>query len=456
VATLGQLRAGVARAFVTPPLGIYLIGYADRDGGCRSVHDDLTATALILDDGTTQLVIIALDMLALNEQIVERVRIGVAERWQIPGDQVMICCSHTHSGPIAYADEKSKRKDRRFIDDLVDRLVALVGEALAGRVPATITYGQGEAPVAINRRQLLPDGEMIIGVNPDGPVDRSLNVLQVRHDQSDAPLVTLVNLACHATVLGPNSYAVSADWPGAMRRTVEEVAGGLCMFLQGATGNLNPHHEWGEDDLGAMEHIGRNVAEQVLGNLTALKPFTATPLQARSASARLPITPQMRTDDTGPITYKEALAEHAGIPKFMVDRVLKARYPWKTTLKQRDGQWHTPLEIQAFRLGECAIVAHAAETFNEIGAAIKRGSPAPITLFAGYSNGCIGYLPTAAEHARGGYEVELSPYIYRMPGLLDPGCEALITQRSLQVLRALILNDESHAHSTGQPQDMRR
>jgi hypothetical protein len=435
---MGQLQAGVARTIVTPPLGIYLIGYGDRSGGCRSVHDDLTATALVLDDGTTQLTIIALDMLALNEQIVARARAGIAACWHIPGEQVMICCSHTHSGPIAYADEKSKRQDRQFIDGLVDKLVTAVGEALKTTVPVSAGCSRGEAHIAVNRRQLLPDGRMVIGVNPDGPVDRSLNVLQFRRCGNDEPLVTLVNMACHATILGPDSYAVSAEWPGVMRREVESATGARCMFVQGATGNLNPHHEWGENDLEVMEQVGRDVAEQVLGSLVTLKPLSASPLQARCDTAWLPIVPQMGPGGKRPITYKEALAEYAGIPRLLVDRVLNTRYPWKTTLEQRDGQWQAPMEIQVFCLGDCALVAHAAETFNEIGTAIKDGSPALIALFAGYSNGCIGYLPTAAAHALGGYEVKLTPYFYRMPGLLDPDCETLVVERSLQILQTLV------------------
>jgi hypothetical protein len=100
------------------------------------------------------------------------------------------------------------------------------------------------------------------------------------------------------------------------------------------------------------------------------------------------------------------------------------------------------MEIQAFRLGDCAIIALAAETFNEIGTAITKGSPAPFTLFASCSSGCIGYLPTATAHALGGYEVELTPYIYRMPGVLDPGCEALATLRSVELLRSLWDDEE--------------
>jgi len=262
-------------------------------------------------------------------------------------------------------------------------------------------------------------------------------VVQVRRVVDGQPLATLVNLACHATVLGPKNSAVSADWPGVMRREVEAAIGGRCLFLQGAAGDLNPKHEWGDDDLAAMEQLGRQVAEEVSKVAESLEPFTTSPLRACSELVWLPIVPKTRPGGTRPLAYREVLAREARVPDFLVDTILNARYPWHTTLEQRDGQWHTPMESQAFRLGECAIIALAAETFTEIGMTIKDGSPAPTTLFAGCSNGCIGYLATAAAHALGGYEVELTPYIYRMPGVLDPGCEELATQRSVELLRML-------------------
>ena len=80
------------------------------------------------------------------------------------------------------------------------------------------------------------------------------------------------------------------------------------------------------------------------------------------------------------------------------------------------------------------IAAHAAETFTAIGAQIKDESPAERTLFAGYANGLIGYLPTAAEHRKGGYEVDVAPYVFRMPGLLDPNAAQQAAEHSLKLL----------------------
>ena len=60
------------------------------------------------------------------------------------------------------------------------------------------------------------------------------------------------------------------------------------------------------------------------------------------------------------------------------------------------------MRANALRIGDLGLVTFAAETFTEIGLAIKTASPAACTLFASVSDGCIGYLPTAQAHAEGG------------------------------------------------------
>jgi hypothetical protein len=111
-----ELRAGVAREIISPPKGIYLIGYGNRTKGNVGVHDDLTATALVLDDGRERLALVACNLLCLNEFVVDRVRAQVGE-----GTRVVICCSHTHSGPIIYAGRRSSRARRAYIAVLVER-----------------------------------------------------------------------------------------------------------------------------------------------------------------------------------------------------------------------------------------------------------------------------------------------------------------------------------------------
>ncbi|MFN2284924.1 MAG: neutral/alkaline non-lysosomal ceramidase N-terminal domain-containing protein, partial [Anaerolineae bacterium] len=245
MADSSSILAGVARRIISPPKGIFLIGYGDRSKGNTGVHDDLTATALVLDDGARRIAIVALDILTINEFIVDKARA------RLTPTEVLLCCSHTHSGPIAYADEKSPRKNQDYINLLLDRIVEAVRQAQEHLLPARLEYSHGEAEVGINRREKMPDGHMEIGRNAEGARDKSVQVVSVltdagrrKDDTAGTRLATIVNYACHGTVLGPDNLMVSADWIGVMRDKVEEKLGGLTLFLQGAAANINPDMYW--------------------------------------------------------------------------------------------------------------------------------------------------------------------------------------------------------------------
>ena len=418
------LSVGVARKIISPPKGIYLIGYGDRSKGNLGVHDDLTATVLALDDGLHRAVIIACDLLAINEHTVARIQAQT-------GSNVVICCSHTHSGPITYAGQRSSRKNRDYITFLVTQIVQAVKEAMANLQPAHISWAQGEANIAVNRRERKPDGHIEIGVNPMGPIDRTVTIL---HAQSldGKPILTLANYQCHGTVLGPKNMLVSADWIGVMRRIVEQESGSLAMYLQGATGDLNPNHAWGRNDFEAVEKIGVSVAGQVLNLLPQLVPVLGEAVSFHEEQVWLPLEAEAR-GNTPPPTYRAVLARMAHVPQFMVDSVLNYRYPWKTLIAARDGFWSVPVVLTHIRAGDLALFALGAEVFTEIGMAIKQTSTTNPTMFASVSNGCIGYLPTASEHALGGYEVDMSPYFYRMPGRLKADSD----ERVMEAVRNL-------------------
>jgi hypothetical protein len=121
----------------------------------------------------------------------------------------------------------------------------------------------------------------------------------------------------------------------------------------------------------------------------------------------------------------------------LADRLLDQRYPWKARLEARGGLWAVPMRVSAARLGELALVTFAAETFTEIGLAVKGGSPARHTLFASLTDGCISYLHTAASHPEGGYEVEVAPLAYRYPGRLAAECEKIALEAAQTALAQL-------------------
>jgi hypothetical protein len=131
-------------------------------------------------------------------------------------------------------------------------------------------------------------------------------------------------------------------------------------------------------------------------------------------------------------------ARMMGVPRFLIGPWLRYAYPWRPRLRETsEGGQDMPMELQILRLGDLAVVAHAAETFSEIGSAIKELSTAPHTVFTGYSNGCIGYLTTSAAQAQGGYEVEQAPLAYRISGTYEPISETLAIRRSVDAVARL-------------------
>jgi hypothetical protein len=267
-----------------------------------------------------------------------------------------------------------------------------------------------------------------------------VQVVSVMREKGER-LATVINYACHGTVLGPDNLLVSADWIGVMRAQVEAELGGLALFLQGATANLNPDMYWQDRrafDMAAQQ--GLSVAQSVVTAAGRGAPtLVGLPLQIERAEAWLPTETQV-VSPRPPRNYGKPLLAMAKLPgwmAFLADPLLDQRYPWKPRIEARHGYWVVPMRVNAIRIGELALVTFAAETFTEIGLAVKAASPAKQTLFASLTDGCISYLHTAASHPEGGYEVDVAPLAYRYPGRLSADCESISLDTAQTCLKKL-------------------
>jgi hypothetical protein len=238
-------------------------------------------------------------------------------------------------------------------------------------------------------------------------------------------------------VLGPENREVSADWPGVLRREVERATGAPCLFLQGATANVNPLGAPSSGAAGdeALERVGCAVAEAVrAARARGLAPCAGTPLRAVREEVPLPVA--LRRDASGRREpWHVTAARRLRMPPAVVRPFVAYAYPWRPRVREVGHETAVfPMEIQVLRAGDLAVVGFAAEVFAEIGAVVKSGSPVPWTLFAAYANGCTGYVTTAAARAEGGYEVDEAPLAYRMGGTFDAATEPLVTSRAAALL----------------------
>jgi len=443
------LEIGVGRACINPPLDIPNgMWVAQRHVRAEGLDMDLLATVLILADGELRVALLDLDLCFLQDGLATAIRKAVGEAAGVPEENVLPFCTHSHAGPLILDGFRGEGEDRvlSYMHSLPDLIAGAARQAARSTQPVRVAAGVGHSDIGVNRDLRLPDGRFVVGCNPDGFCDPEVGVIRI-DTLSGKPLACIVNYACHPTVLGPGNKLISPDYPGSTRRIVEQVTGATCFFLQGAGGNVGPVETFVADAtvarrlgtrLGleaARVHLGletrpvqkrlRNVIESgaTLAEYEEV-PTDAPPprLAVANAFAELPMrSPLAEVYEKAPeelVAWKATLADlinqraEPSAVAAALQRVTRLQLRADRLLRYR-GKKTLAVEMHAVRLGDAAIAAISGEPYSEIGAAVKGRSPFPKkTLFAGYVDGDMMYIPTAEvfSYQPPPMEVDNSPY----------------------------------------------
>jgi hypothetical protein len=443
------LEAGIARTTINPPLDIPSgMWVAQRHVRGEGLDMDLWATALVLADGDLQLALLDFDLCFLPDEQCAAIRQAVSDATGIPAGRVLPFCSHTHAGPVQMPHYRGEGEDRvrAYIQALPHWAAGAAVRVRSSLQPVAVAVGQGRSDIGINRDLRLDDGRVIVGCNPTGSADTSVGVLRIDTAEGH-PVACLVNYACHPTVLGPGNCLISPDYPGSMRRTVEQAAGPTCFFLQGAAGDMGPVETFVADAavarnlgarfgleaarvfLGLRTRPSRKRLSGVIASGAPLAEYQEEPVAApaqRLAYASEPVELPVRSRfadvyERAPEQLATAHKELARLRSAEADAPTLAAALQQVVrlelraqrMRQYGGRKSLPVESHAIRLGDTAIAAIAGEPNSAIGVEVKSRSPFPnSTLFAGYVGGDMMYIPTpeAFDSTQVPMQVDNSPY----------------------------------------------
>jgi hypothetical protein len=156
-----------------------------------------------------------------------------------------------------------------YLDRLAELISEAIHEATAKLEPATLLYGLGQCDLATHRDYWdEASRQFVCGFNANGPTDNTLLLARIE-DDAGKTLATVVNYACHPTTLAWDNKLISPDYIGAMRELVEQAHGGLCVFLQGASGDLGPREGY-VGDPAVADRNGRRLGYAVLSVLESM------------------------------------------------------------------------------------------------------------------------------------------------------------------------------------------
>ena len=409
------LKGGCAKVNITPPLGIPLIGSKGKPSD--DILDELYAKAMVLNDGRNTVAIVSADLLYTPlEEITNPVREIIKEKLGIPEKNVLVCATHTHSGPEVFARSKVPSKgrmpaseiDQSYLKKLIRKVASSVliahknMQERSRKAGSQVRIGaaKGEIPeILYNRRPRSADGSVKMAFTlpaevtatrkiergpkgrmkvtfafPDeetgldfGPIDAEVCVLRVE-DMNGGIVGSLINFGCHPVCIYPYlSTTISADYPAYATGVVEQMEGGICLFTLGSAGNTVPVRR----GVKAREQIGKALGGETLRRLQMVTTTGSAKLKALKREIKFPtkktLSPDETADDNKTIDY-------------------------------------VTTEIQVLRLGDIYILGLPGEVLVEVGLEIKKRAGLENLFIVTLSNDAIGYVCHSRAYEEGGYE----------------------------------------------------
>jgi Neutral/alkaline non-lysosomal ceramidase, N-terminal len=419
-----QWQAGVARVDITPTQPIWLAGYGARTRPSEGVRQHIFVKALALkDDQGAVTVLVSSDLLGFPREVSDPIAARVEKQFGLPRERLLLNSSHTHSAPVighmllpAYPfGDAELAVIQRYTDRLEDQVVETIGRSLHDMSPAELSFEQGLAGVAVNRRRV---GHR----DYPGPVDQDVPVLAVRGPDGTLRAIVL-GYACHNTVL--DDYQVSGDWAGYAQAALEKsYPGATAMFIQGCGADANPLPRHSVD---LAERYGETIAaatEDVLKG--KMRPLQG-PLDAAYVLVNVPFEP--------PPSREELQRRLSGTDVY-------ARRHAKLMLQilDRDGKLpdHYPYPIEVWQFGKnLTLIALGGEVVVDYSLRFKRQYGFDNLWVAGYSNDVFAYIPSRRVLLEGGYEGGGAMLVYGQPAPFTWAVEETIAEGVDKVVKRL-------------------
>lgn len=396
----GVLKAGIAKADITPAIPVKLYGYASRKTYSEGIHDPLNARVVAFENNGKRIVLVSTDIGSYGSEVFPVFQKAIMARFGLKESEIFLSTIHSHSSPVLSLNPQTGDPNNiEYTRSFQEKLLTLIGEAMKNMKPVLTGAGSGSSPVGANRREMRPDGSIILGRNPYGITDKEVLVMKIA-ETDGKPVGALFDYATHSTSLGPGNMLVSGDVLGLSAQFVEKILGKdvISPVFAGASGNIDPWFrvlpEFNDEPGWIPEPVllGTLLGEEVVHVFRRIKDLNGG----------------------GEIVTDYAVLE----------------CPGKITEENKslpDKPATVPVNITVARIGEdIAFVGFNLEMITEIGMEIKAGSPFRHTFVITHCNGASGYIVPKEFYKEGGYEVTATKF--------QIGSSDMVVKKTLRML----------------------
>ena len=428
------MKAGFFEVDITPRVGVGLSGFGPYlNRYSIGVRDILKARAAAFEQNGKKAVIVSCDLIGVTPDIVQQVKQLVAKQTAVPYENIMLHCTHTHSGPNTGGYIGWGNEDEPYLALLPGKIAKACAGAIERLLEAEMLHAVVPCEgVGLNREydKDAPPLEDVLRDDwrPAKPelTDTKCHVLKFIDKSNGKMNGFMAYFGCHPVVCCQLTRYIHGDYCGvAMNNLERENPGSVGLFLQGAQGDVNSCvvHKPEKEALLALDVIAARFANSVRHGLQTAKPVTVDKIKCANvmqkfSSKEIPLIKikEMLAEKEA-IVYAEGASDENNAVRMAVVTMLALRSIISRIEKGEDLMLQTG-EIQGIRLGPIEFLGAPFEIMQAIKNEVVAAAKAPVTLVMGITNGSMGYAPDKTAAARGGYAADTVPMIVgRMPFL---------------------------------------
>jgi hypothetical protein len=251
-------------------------------------------------------------------------------------------------------------------------------------------------------------------IRSDGPIDNGLNALFFRSKETGRMIGSFVHFACHPVIVSQLRVKgeISPDYPGFLKKKIEQELGGVAVFGNGACGDIKPLNA--EYSQSFARSFGEKLAAKLINAFPAVEWKPLSMVELLSEPVSVPIR------DDFPATVEEA-EEKIEALNSEYDRAetpferrelqnLNRIYAFAAggLINDLRPEWIEERKVMfllyAIKLNDTAIVISNGEMFTRTGQAIIEPYKDKKPLLATVANETLFYVLPAEEFENGGYE----------------------------------------------------
>ena len=256
-AATAPLRAGWAKSNITPAYPTATGGYGARHGKLwHVVSDSIFARAIVLNNGSNTVAVVALDLLITPPMVTEALKKRLPEvglRWE----NMYMGAIHSHNSvggwSTGFASELiAGDYDEKIVNQITDGVLTAIRNAQTNMAPVQVGFGQTDATDHIYNR---------IGTSTPQQLDGLIRLLQFKKATGESALIC--TFSGHATLFEDSMWNyLSRDYPGSLVDRLEKKSADFAMFMAGAVGSTGPEAH-GQTDFAEIRNYAGDLATRI-------------------------------------------------------------------------------------------------------------------------------------------------------------------------------------------------